>query len=268
MEIKELVKLNSELLTTLKNPELPYIRDINALNDIIIKYNTIFRNYLSLYLALHKIRMEKLEKLKNNLKSSVIWNFILKISDDNSNLHNYFDQKYSIENLKTQIKNICNAEGVILTNSIKFNWKCESCKKSLSDLKDILFFDEKTPKDDIKRNILNKMEDSSINSLFSSELLEIYKQKVKSDDFDSLPLFYENLTNDEKKQFLEAIVKFFEGVKVEIIDIITIINQLRESKDKFQGIGEFLNSLKEEIIKHQDNIPKEDNVTIEWTLKL
>lgn len=268
MEIKELVELNSELLTTLKNPELPYIRDSNALNDIKVKYNTILRNYLSLYLALHKNRMEKLEKLKNNLKSSVIWNIIIKISDDDSNLHNYFDQKYSIENIKTQIENICNTEGGILTNNIKFNYKCGSCKKSLSDLKDILFFDEKTAKDDIKRNILNKMEDSSIDSLISSELLERYKQKVKPNDFGSLSLFYENLTNDEKKQFLEAIVKFFEGVRVEIIDIITIINHLKESKDKFQGTEEFLNSLKEEIIKHQDNMSKEDNVTIEWILKL
>ncbi len=268
MEIKDLVKLNSELLTTLKNPELPYIRDINDLNEIKINYNKILSNYLSLYLALHKNRKEKLEKLKENLNSSKLWKFIITISNDSSNLHNYFNQKYTIDTIKNQIENVCNAEGVILTNNIKINCKCDICKKTLSDLKDIFTFDEKTAMDDIKRNILDKMENSSTTTYITLELFEKYKQEVKIEDFNTLFTFYENLTDDEKKQFLEALVKFFEGIKVEIINIITLISQLREKKDKFQGIDDFISSLKEIITKHQEDTPKEENVSIEWILKL
>lgn len=268
LNIDDLRQNKANLMKLIKNKELCYIDNDKKYKEIVEHYVRLNQGYLKSYIKNHTDYASRLKEILKNLKDNPSWNFILKLSENSKEIEEYYDKKYSIKKISTQLKSICERASNDLTEDINLSYKCTKCQLKLEDFQEVGDFNNKSASEDITKNILEKMKDSNINSILDEKIINKYNKTLKNNpnSINSLLGFYESLENDEKTQFINLVLKFLQGLNVEIVDINEIIRKLRLNKSKYYGIDDFFKAFKNEFLELANQ--NSNKSKIEWIFQL
>ncbi len=267
MNREHLLILKENILSFLENENLDYFWDEEKYNKILEDFNLLQKNFINLYTEIHKKRNKKLEDLRDKLKSNITWNFLRELIEKDTELKKYFNKKYSIDKISSQLKNICSKEANELNTIDLRNYGfCQDCKKSIEELKNIINFDEEKIKEEFENKIIKIMESEKDQAVFGKKLLEKYNDiEEVTNKVKKLSDFYDKLKKEEKTDFLEILKKLLGEMKIKVINIETIINSLKDRKIQFHSVVEFLDSFEDEFNKYKK---ENSDKNIEWILKI
>lgn len=269
MGLEEIKTIKEKLIDLIKKDELGYFEDEKLYDEIINKSREFDRKYISLYSQMHKSYNRDILLMKKELNTDLVWKLIIQLSENNKKLKSYFNTKYSIEEISQQLKELCEYDAT-LPNLLQHFQTCQKCKKKITELENPIRFNNKMAADDIKNNLIIKMQDSSIVSSFLSEdIISKYNSFVEGSEkkIESLCRFFNGLNEVDRLKFLELLVKFFEGKMIGIISIYDVLKSLNTKQNKFNSVTQLLDSLKKEISKLQKERKKTD-LKMEWIFQL
>lgn len=271
MNINELIKMKNELIKLLNDSELKYFSDNEVYDEILKKSSSLKKEYFKLYFNAHKSYTKHVIELNKKADSYFSWKFLNLISDNNQNLKKYFNTKYSLNEINSQIQNPCTQiHNDILMSDIQNNGICGICKKTLQELNLKNSIKINLIRNEIDLNIIEKMKKDIYRKLIDENILkkfDEYRANNSDNKYEALLTFFNNLSESEMKTFLDSLVKFIEGKIVKLVDIYHILNNLKNKNSKIQGKKEFLNLLEKEIQEYIKKESKSKN-QIEWIFQL
>ncbi len=270
MNLKDLKIKKKELIKLLEDKKISFISDEDSFSNIIKTSEDLEKEYLSMYTDVHKKNLEQLSKLKKLLEESPAWLLLVQLCNENKKIKNYYDIKYSLKDVISQISNLCDqTDFQNMKSDIEIAGICQKCSKSIKELKNISRFNLKSAKTELDSLVIDKMKESTTREVLPKEIISKYDKNINSDSniYDSLLNFYKELLPQEKKEFLKLLETFFGGGVMKIVDINTIITNLKSKNNKIIGTENFINSFKQEIENHiKSNSQSGSN--IEWIFQL
>ena len=270
MDLKDLKKRKKELIELLEDKMVTYISNEDSFSKILKTSEDLEKEYLRIYADVHKKNIEQVSELKDLLEKSPAWLLLVQLCNENKKIKNYCDIKYSIQNVISQISNLCDqTDFQKLITDIEKAGTCQKCNKTIEELKDFTNFKLESAKSELDSLIIEKMKDSTTREVLLTEIISKYDKNINSDSniYDSLLNFYNELLPQEKKEFLKLLETFFGGGVMKIVDINAILTILKSKSNKFQGMDNFINSFKQEIKNHLNSISKSGS-NIEWIFQL